>query len=269
MDGDLKSAIEQYRKVAQSRDRSVAARALVRMGECYEKLGDAEARKPFERVVREFGDQKDSLEAARLRLVALGRPSSGPTTRLVAKGNYILQSPDGHFLLQAGTDRGLDLRDLQTGQVRRITRQPWDYASASRDGRQVAFLMYANDAMELRVAGADGSGERLLWRADKGRVGWGLQWSPDDRRITVTTAYPKNEVIRIVAVSVADGVVATLLEGKELGDAQFSPDFKSVVYSKRVRQNPVADELWLMRVEDHSETLLFQGLSDAEYPLYR
>jgi tetratricopeptide (TPR) repeat protein len=62
VDGDLKSAIEQYKKIAQSRDHSVAAKALLRMGECYERLGDAEARKAFERVVREFGDQKEEVE---------------------------------------------------------------------------------------------------------------------------------------------------------------------------------------------------------------
>jgi lipopolysaccharide biosynthesis regulator YciM len=43
--GDLKGAIEQYRAiVAQTRDRAVAATALVRMADCYQKLGDAQAR---------------------------------------------------------------------------------------------------------------------------------------------------------------------------------------------------------------------------------
>jgi len=53
VEGDLKGAIEQYRKLAQGRDRAVAAKALVRMGQCYEKLGDAESRKAYERVLRE------------------------------------------------------------------------------------------------------------------------------------------------------------------------------------------------------------------------
>jgi tetratricopeptide (TPR) repeat protein len=54
--GDLKGAIDQYKKLAQGKDRAVAAKALVRMGQCYEKLGDAEARKAYERVVREYAD---------------------------------------------------------------------------------------------------------------------------------------------------------------------------------------------------------------------
>ena len=52
--GDLKGAIEQYRKIAEGKDRALAAKALVGMAECYQKLGDAESRKIYERVVKEF-----------------------------------------------------------------------------------------------------------------------------------------------------------------------------------------------------------------------
>ena len=49
LDGNLKAAIEQYRKisVAYRANRSVAARALLQLGQCYERLGDAEARKAY------------------------------------------------------------------------------------------------------------------------------------------------------------------------------------------------------------------------------
>src|SRR5690242_12648795 len=59
VEGDLKGAIQQYgamvAKYAKS-NRSVAAMALVRMAECYQKMGDGEARKIFEQVVREYRD---------------------------------------------------------------------------------------------------------------------------------------------------------------------------------------------------------------------
>ena len=88
VDGDLKGAIEQYRKLAQGRDRAVAAKALVRMGECYEKLGDAESRKAFERVVREFADQKEAVEEARKHLVrkAAQAPTGIVAQQLAARG---------------------------------------------------------------------------------------------------------------------------------------------------------------------------------------
>src|SRR5712692_4786872 len=57
VDGDLKGAIEQYRRLAQSANRAVAATALLHMGQCYEKLGDTEGRKAYERVVNKYADQ--------------------------------------------------------------------------------------------------------------------------------------------------------------------------------------------------------------------
>src|SRR6266849_4441415 len=68
--GDLKGAIAAYQKVvsAPGVSRKTAAEALVRMGQCYEKLGDAESRKAYERVVREFADQKEAVALARAKL---------------------------------------------------------------------------------------------------------------------------------------------------------------------------------------------------------
>ena len=68
VEGDLKGAIEDYAKIAQGSDRAIAARALIRMAECYQKLGQSESRAVYERIVREFADQKDSVTLARTRL---------------------------------------------------------------------------------------------------------------------------------------------------------------------------------------------------------
>src|SRR5258705_8918893 len=82
MEGDLKGAIELYRKAIgqAAKDRTTAAQALVRMGACYEKLGDGEARKAYERVVRDFADQKDMASQAQTRLVSLRGEHRGPAS---------------------------------------------------------------------------------------------------------------------------------------------------------------------------------------------
>ena len=67
VDGDLKGAIEQYKKLAQNANKSVAARALVRLGECYEKQGNAEARKTYEQVLSKFADQAEEKEKPKQR----------------------------------------------------------------------------------------------------------------------------------------------------------------------------------------------------------
>src|SRR6266568_2468737 len=68
--GDLKGAIAVYQKVVATPgvSRKTAADALVRMGQCYEKLGDSESRKAYERVVLEYADQKEAVAMARARL---------------------------------------------------------------------------------------------------------------------------------------------------------------------------------------------------------
>jgi len=45
VDGNLKAAIDQYKKVAQSGVRSLEAQALLYMAEAYQKLGDEESKK--------------------------------------------------------------------------------------------------------------------------------------------------------------------------------------------------------------------------------
>src|SRR5262245_4324661 len=54
VDGKFKEAIEQYRKLVQTNDRAIAAKALLRMAECYQKLGDKESRKIYEQLLRDF-----------------------------------------------------------------------------------------------------------------------------------------------------------------------------------------------------------------------
>jgi hypothetical protein len=69
--GDLKGAIAQYQEIFSTyhkTDRGVAATALVRMAECHHRLGEQQAERLFERVLKEFGDQKAAVEIATARL---------------------------------------------------------------------------------------------------------------------------------------------------------------------------------------------------------
>jgi len=126
--GDVQGAIEEYRKLAQSSNRTVAAQALMRLGQCYEKLGEAQAkdaRTAYERVVRDFSDQSEIVTQARVRLAALagtGGASGSPTlaVRRVFAGLAHKVSPDGAFVSHESYGN-LAIRDLVTGQNRRLT----------------------------------------------------------------------------------------------------------------------------------------------------
>ena len=156
VDGDLKAAIEQYDTIVakfSKTDRAASANALVRMAECYTKLGDAEAVKIYERVVREFADQAESVATARTRLAALRPPSVSKgvlSMRQVwaAPSSHLSVSADGRFITFTDWTTGGDLavRDLAVGTNRLLTRRDRrtesyaDGSVISPDGRQAAYL---------------------------------------------------------------------------------------------------------------------------------
>ena len=82
VDGDLKSAMEIYQKIAAdpSAPREVRSKALLRLAGCYEKLG-RQARQVYEQIVRDFADQPAAGQA-RSRLATLKQqehPAPPPT----------------------------------------------------------------------------------------------------------------------------------------------------------------------------------------------
>ena len=72
VEGQLEEAIQLYKRVVQEHpgNHAVAAKALLEMGQCYEKLGNTEARKAYERLVRDYGDQNAPLSSP----LTVGRP---------------------------------------------------------------------------------------------------------------------------------------------------------------------------------------------------
>src|SRR5687768_6168609 len=104
-EGKLDEAMQLYRRAAEGagKDRALAARALVQLAACYEKLGNAESLKIYERVLREYADQKDAIAVARERLGATefgaGRPGIA-TRRIWANAAMSYLSPpslDGRY----------------------------------------------------------------------------------------------------------------------------------------------------------------------------
>ncbi len=205
-DGNLKVAIERYQQIVTTYpgDRPVVAKALVRMGQCYEKLGEAqasEAHRAYERVVRDFADQKDAAEQARTLLAAGMRGRSSPTGVSEQQVWVLDESPkpaprqpslDGRYIPYTDiAGQRVKLHDLLTGENRVIVeRESGFFFGApviSPDNRQIAYTRFrrpplAGTDFELRVASVDGSGARVL-ASDKDNGASALAWSPDGRHI--------------------------------------------------------------------------------------
>jgi len=209
MGGDLKAAIADYRKIAEKfkQQPEVAAQALYRMGECQEKLGEAEARKSYERVVKEYASAGSYVSQARARLAAMGggaEVATGPRTRLVwdkATDFWGRVTADGRFLSFVDWATGdLAIRDLRSGTSRRLTNYGGyekslgevESTSISPDGKSIVFNwdtwapgFKENGSYQLRFINADGTGERILRKAELGLYFEAQGWSADGKWVAL------------------------------------------------------------------------------------
>jgi len=210
VDGDLKGAIEAYKKVVANAgaDRALAAQALVGMAECYQKLGDDESQKIYERLVREYGDQKHAADEARAHLAALrsAASTSNRAARLLWTNPFAgsrgpdTVSPDGRFAgFTDGETGNLAIHDFATGTNRRLTDAGgWavaytDAASISPDGQQIAYDMYLDreHALELRVASiakGESTPPTVALRTGQNEGAYEIQWMPDGKQLVIVRA---------------------------------------------------------------------------------
>ena len=245
-DGNLRQAIQLYERVVKESagDRPLAARALARMADCYQKLGDVQARSVYERVVRDYADQPAAVAQARAYL-RNGDGRSGNDTMVVRRvwaGRQVVPegnvSADGRLVSYPAWDTGdLALHDLVTGTDRLLTANGYagtQYAQGSaisRDGRRVAFAWYnGSDRYELRLMTVPPTGlpeaRRLYDNEDVGFL-WPFEWSPDDKSIAVWFER-KDRTSQIGLVSPADGTMRVLksLDWRGVERLSFSPDGK-------------------------------------------
>jgi hypothetical protein len=225
VDGDLRGAIEQYRQIAgmNAVPRLVAATALLQMGRAYEKLGAPDAGPIYDRLIRDYADQRPIVDQARARAAAFAQ--AAVTTRAPAKrllvdhrgGYYGKPTRDGNSYLRYNHDqRAFELLDFATGRVRRLTTDGPSLSEGgvgteqmSNDGRRIAATVHVFrpgtegqdprpvDRAELRVFDVGGRGPgRVLasWPRDQlirftART---FAWSPRNDRIWLKVMFTDN-----------------------------------------------------------------------------
>ena len=223
--GDLKGAIALYQQAAKEAgaNRSLSAKAQLRLGAAYQKLGDAQARSVFERVARDYADQPEAAEA-RTRLNALGAPPAAtppaPTLTEIlsirgrgapgrirqitlynregkvldkvgepAPNGTITLSPDGKRVAVV-KDAAIVVYDVATKSVTKLTPGPGDTQPTwSPDGSRIAFQVRSNQPSRpigVYVVPSDGKGkEELLAPIPDLTL---ISWSYDGRFLTYQTA---------------------------------------------------------------------------------
>ena len=279
VDGNLKLAIEQYKKVADSGNRALAAQALLRMAACYQKLGDGEAQKTYERLIREFSDQKEAVSVARAQL-GKGAAATGPVARqlwtgLTAVETEVSIGADGRTVaIVDRSDYPIGVRDLSTGRVTKLIasddpQSGVEWPTLSPDMRQIAYTWYGARA-EVRLASVERDAKpRTVVARPEFRYYFVRGWARDGKSI-LATIVNDNQTTQIAWISVADGAVTTLkaMDRRDPGLLSLSPDGRYIAYDALAENDASDREIRIMATDGSTDSVVAPSPAINESPVW-
>ncbi len=306
VDRNLARAIEQYKAIAgkyAKTDRAVAAQALLRAAEAYQKLGSAEAQKIYTQIVREYGDQPVALASARQGLASLGigarAGTDTSTARLICSGctgSFSGPSvhPDGRSILFQSADGDLIAREIATGKESPYLAKPTDLSGSvaarfpllSPDSSQLAYVAQVSLAggnnVQLRLMpnrrGAQHS--VLVDNPEYQHVG-PTAWSRDGKSILVEIER-RDRTWQIAWVS-ATGEPVKVLKSLEwrhrylyADRPMLSPDGRYIVYSALVNNprtaaatpDPPGMRIYVISADGTSESVVVDTAEYHGFPVW-
>jgi len=282
--GKLQEAIAVYEKVvSESSDKAVAANAQLHIGLCYERMGLESARGAYEKVIKNYPAEAAAVAVAREKLdnmlaAAASAKKKGaleltirnvpipPTPPLELYG----VSPDGKYVAYVDGNTGdLGVRELSTGNLRRLTDEAKDYSQYAifpRWSPDSTRLTYAWNESQLRVVGLDGAPPRVLVGDNKEEWVSPADWSPDGKQILLGGFSKKQRTLRLSLVGVADGSLTPLktFSNRNLspGQCSFSPDSRTIAYSRANQDGVRERDVFLLSLDGGRESPLIQHPAD-------
>ena len=287
--GDLQKAIGLYQDIVKRfpESREVAAKALLHIGMCYEKLGKSEARNAYSRLLQDYSDQLQPAKEARSRLAQLETAAGGPardneglTFRKIdfeeaSQSHQARLSPDGRKMLFIGVQEkeplySIRVVDFTSGKSHSLV-EGIDWGGNlifewSPDGKKVVFK---SGRGELRLIDSEGGKSETLWSApDKETYVYPLDWSDKNHAILIALDNYTEKICRLAVLPENGGEPCTIVSGdlNELADlGQFSPDGKCIVGMKRIEKNM---DIYVWTVDGGGEIRITVHPADDEYPLW-
>jgi Tol biopolymer transport system component len=180
-------------------------------------------------------------------------------------------SPDGRLLAFRDAQTGdLAVRDLAAGKDRRLTNKPARARSGevrsvvfSPDGTMLAYVWNQSFADDIRLIGADGTGERVLY-ADPDFITPRVHaWTPDGKQL-LATARRRRGTAEVVLLNVGDGSLRLV---KTLGSARprgmgISPDGLHAAYDLAAQDKASGLDIFLLSLPAGHDTVLVRHPSN-------
>lgn len=268
VDGDLRGAIEIYRRLAsRTAEPAIAAQALLHLAECHEKQGSAESRKAYEELVRRFPDRQEA-NVARQRIGGVSQSKPALVVRKIWDGarfgNTGTTSRDGRYLSFTRwiPNAELGVLDTLTGQNWDLTKRPGpEYTMAmsgifSPDATELVYSwMNPDGTSELRITPRAGGSHRILLKPSNGGFTTPFAWSNDKKRILALISKPTN---RLVWISVSDASVTDITTmgpccTPQAGNAVLSPDGRYIAFDRKKANNPNDQDVFVISASGGAE----------------
>jgi Tol biopolymer transport system component len=245
--GNFEEAINVFNRLVKEYPASkpLAAKALMKLGLCYERLGNQKATEMYERIIKQYPDQVDLVAQARARLSALSstiEAGRGPLVQRVLSGadtddkNFydIFPSPDGRRVAFVSVyDGSVSSKDLGSGEVQQLIPEipdTWHYSPRwSPDGRRLVVMEhnYKTSVCKLKLIDMATRTSVLLNETQWHEWIEPCEWSKDGRFILCSAD-------QSCTVS-ADGKSVTVLPDSIPWVEALSPDGRFVVFRVRRR----------------------------------
>lgn len=285
--GDYPAAIRIFEELAKGRDRGLAARSLLYIGLCDEKLGRQGAKEAYQRLLREFPDQPEALAEARSRLAALAGPPRTTASLLIRR---VLEGPEADFQGGPSLDGqqftyvdfsagNLAVMDLTTGLKRQLTdKKSWSesadfarYSVISRDGKQVAYSWFneKDSLFELRIVGMEGDKPRVLYHSAETISLQPAAWSGDGKQILAELT-GKDGSTQIVWVGLADGAVQVIKQfgWRRPSRISLSPDGRWVAYDYPPKEDEPQRDIFLLASDGRTDIPLVEHPANDRAPVW-
>jgi Tol biopolymer transport system component len=290
--GDYEGAARLFEAVAASADRALAARALVFLGTCYERVGDEKARQAYERVLAQYADQRAAAAQARARLAVLQRHPGPPVSTSLqlrrlwnprpfpgAEPGYA--SLDGRVLALIDPDGQLAFQDLRTGTVGprfplgRAAGVPpcepyWIQPVPSPDANEVAFKCYREgQPSELRVARVNGGRvqERAILRVGVDEDVDPLEWRRSGYVLARVKGEDRSTALWVVPATGGEARMVVRLPF-ESAHASLSPDGRWVAYDGPDASEPPRRDVFVVPASGGSAHTVATGPTDDLMPTW-